>query len=350
MKLLALCMAFLISFQPFFIHKTKVEIIAGPYVQNVSKDSITIMWATNVNTTNNRVYWGLEKLDNITECNENRRWHEVKINGLKQSSKYFYMVESDGVRSKIYSFHSLPYKNESFSFIVYGDTRGVWDGWKNASKIAMAIEKEKPEIVIHVGDIVRDGANEQQWIKFFQISTWIHNATFYPAIGNHDLPYALFKKYFSLPGNEQWYSFDYGSIHFTILDSNSPLSISQFLWLLHDLKKEAKWKIVVFHHPLFSSIYINPLLWIWHIIFQLANVDFIFNGHCHNYEHIKIGDINYVITGGGGASLHPVGKSKWTVCSKSTYHYCKILASFNALNFTSYDVNGSTIEQFVIEK
>ena len=69
------------------------------------------------------------------------------------------------------------------------------------------IGKEKPALIIHAGDIVKNGVKEEQWIKFFNISTWIHNATFYPAIGNHDLPYASFKKYFSLPNNEQWYSF-----------------------------------------------------------------------------------------------------------------------------------------------
>lgn len=64
------------------------------------------------------------------------------------------------------------------------------DGWKNASKIASRIGKEKPALIIHAGDIVKNGVKEEQWIKFFNISTWIHNATFYPAIGNHDLPYA----------------------------------------------------------------------------------------------------------------------------------------------------------------
>jgi len=167
----------------------------------------------------------------------------------------------------------LPHENESFFFIVYGDTRGVWMDGKMQAKYR--IGKEKPALIIHAGDIVKNGVKEEQWIKFFNISTWIHNATFYPAIGNHDLPYASFKKYFSLPNNEQWYSFDYGCAYFTILDSNS-FSSPQLLWLINDLGKPARWKIVVFHHPIISYAYINPLLLLWHIYFSTLQCRFCF--------------------------------------------------------------------------
>ena len=192
--------------------------------------------------------------------------------------------------------------------------------------------------------------NEDERIKFFQISRWIHNASLYPAIGNHDLP--SLTKYFSLAGNEEWYSFDYGSVHFIILNSNSPLSLNQFLWLLKDLQAEKIWKIVAFHHPPYSSGYHGntTILRIWSIIFQLTSVDIVFNGHDHDYERIKIGSVNYIVTGGGGAPLRPVGKSKWTICSASTYHYCKISVSPSTLNFTSYSLDGSIIDHFIITK
>ncbi|RLF52976.1 MAG: hypothetical protein DRN11_00265 [Thermoplasmata archaeon] len=87
-----------------------------------------------MNTTNNKVYWGINGLKNVIECNENAKWHEVKVEGLEKSTKYFYMVESDGVKSKIYSFYTLPHENESFFFIVCGDTRGVWMDGKMQAK------------------------------------------------------------------------------------------------------------------------------------------------------------------------------------------------------------------------
>ena len=99
------------------------------------------MWATNIATENNKVYWGSSiSLGNVTEKNEKERWHEIKIDGLKESSKYFYKVVSDATESKIYSFYTPPYEN--FTFIAYGDTRGVWDSWKNASKVAEVIKKK----------------------------------------------------------------------------------------------------------------------------------------------------------------------------------------------------------------
>jgi len=345
MKFFAILAAFLLlSSFPFYI--SPIKIVAGPYLQNAGCTSITIMWITNKEANNNIVRWGTNELENSVEATDGKI-HEAKIEGLQPSTKYYYMVESDGIKSGVYTFFTAG--NENFTFIVYGDTRGVWDNWKNASKVAEAIKKEKVDIVIHTGDIVRNGMNEDEWIKFFQISSWIHNTTLYPAIGNHDLPSQSFKKYFSLPGNEEWYSFDYGSAHFTILNSNSPFSLNQFLWLIKDLQTK-KWKIVAFHHPPYSSgSHGNTtILRIWSLIFQLAKVDIVFNGHDHDYERIKIGSVNYIVTGGGGAPLRHVGRSKWTICSTSAYHYCKINVNSSTLNFTSYDLNGSIIDHFVI--
>ena len=65
------------------VHAT-VEIIAGPYVQNVGNDCATIMWKTNIKTEKNVVYWGNSyKLINKTVAYENTEWHEVKLDGLK---------------------------------------------------------------------------------------------------------------------------------------------------------------------------------------------------------------------------------------------------------------------------
>ena len=45
----------------------------------------------------------------------------------------------------------------------------------------------------------------------------LRNVPLFPAAGNHDhgtLDGAPFRDVFALPGNEQWYSYDWGRIHF----------------------------------------------------------------------------------------------------------------------------------------
>ena len=333
------------------VHAT-VEIIAGPYVQNVGNDCATIMWKTNIKTEKNVVYWGNSyKLINKTVAYENTEWHEVKLDGLKPLTTYFYKVKSDKIESRIHSFTTSG-NCKNFTFIIYGDSRGMWDGWKNTKVVAEAIRREKPWFVINTGDMVKNGAKEEEWISFFQASSFIHNSSLYPAIGNHDMPVSAFCKYFSLPNNEIYYSFDYGNTHFTILNSNTPLSPAQLLWMWKDLQVKKTWKIVVFHHPPYSSGYHGntTLIRLWTLFFKMAGVDIVFSGHDHDYEHVNIGGIHYIVTGGGGAPLYRVGRSKWTVVSNSTYHYCKVSINSSHLYFESLKPDGVLIDSFEINK
>ncbi len=340
---------------PLYTTVNLEEIVAGPYVQNVGDNCATVMWKTGIKTERNVVYWGTSyKLGNKTVVNESEEWHEVRLDGLKPLTKYFYKVESDGIESPIYSFTTFGNSeegSENFTFIVYGDSRGVWDNWGNTRIVAEAIEKEKPCFVINTGDMVKNGVKEEEWISFFQASPFMHNSSLYPAVGNHDLPTSSFCKYFSLPNNEIYYSFDYGNAHFTILNSNTPFSPSQFIWMLKDLQIKKTWKIVIFHHPPYSSGHHgnNTLLRLWIPFFKIANVDIVFNGHDHDYEHIKVGGIHYIVTGGGGAPLYKVEESKWTILSASSYHYCKISINSSSLHFEALKPDGTLIESFDIK-
>ncbi len=334
---------------PIFVSAENTEIVVGPYLQSVDEEGITIMWRTNVKTEENTVFWGKTmELENEIAGESNVEWHEVRIEGLEPSTHYFYKVKSDGAESKIYSFYIPP--TDNFTFLVYGDTRGVWDGWRNASIVAKAIEKENASIVIHAGDIVRNGGNEEQWLKFFQVSPWMHNKSMYPAVGNHDLPIYNFALFFSLPGNERWYSFDYGSIHFTFLDSNRLQNLSQFLWLIKDISTESKWKVVIFHHPplISGNYYPPPMIKIWMLIFYLAGVDVVFAGHQHYYQHLKAGNMHCIITGGGGAPPEDAGRSPWNIFSASAFHYCKVMVTEEEMRIVSIDVEGDVLEDFVI--
>lgn len=345
MKCAAVMLAFLL-FLPSISLNSQPHIIAGPYLQNVGTEAITVMWITDEATKENIVRWGSEELENSAEATDGKI-HEARIDGLEPCRKYYYAVESDGVKSKIYSFMTTGCGNASI--IVYGDTRGVWDSWRNASIVAESIEKENASIVIHAGDIVRSGENENEWLKFFQISSWMHNKSMFAAVGNHDLPYASFAAHLSLPGNERWYSFFAGNVHFIVLDSNDAGNVSQLLWLMKELKKESKWKIVIFHHPcLISGNHIPSFpLKIWMFLFHLNGVNAVFMGHQHYYQHMKVGRIHYIITGGGGAPPEPAGYSPWNVFSETAFHYCRIFAG-SKIKIAAIDTDGNVMEEFTI--
>jgi len=335
----------------------ELSIIVGPYPQYPTNNSIIISWETNVQTSANSVSFGICPVcSEIVYDNSSKSFHEIELDELLPSTKYYYKVNSDGIESNIYSFNTCFEKNESINFIAYGDSRGVWDNWLNAKRVANAIEKEDPHFVLHTGDLVHNGTIESEWIDFFNVSNFFHNSTLYPALGNHERNGESYFKYFNLPNNEYWYSFDYGPAHFVCLDSNfrNSLKISQLLWLIKDLRQNKKpFTIVFFHHPPYSSGdhgSVKYLRWIWGIFFEIFKVDIVFNGHDHSYERGKVGSANYVVTAGGGAPLYDVGESWWTIYSEKTYHYCKISVDQMELNFQAKKPDGTIIDSFTIQK
>ena len=88
------------------------NIIIGPYLQNSQKNSIVILWQTDIKTTINEVHWGLtSECENISKEMILKdltldNLHKVTIDGLASSTKYFYKVISDEIESKIFTFHT----------------------------------------------------------------------------------------------------------------------------------------------------------------------------------------------------------------------------------------------------
>ncbi|NUM48748.1 MAG: metallophosphoesterase, partial [Anaerolineales bacterium] len=149
------------------------------------------------------------------------------------------------------------------------------------------------------------------------------NTRFFPSLGNHDWgdgatqsitcnqigcqgPYL---DYFGLPGNERYYDFVKGPIHYFVLDSDPhepdgrTADSAQALWLQAALANATEpWKVVYFHHPPYSSgVHGNNPEMQWPFKTWGANV--VLSGHDHNYEHLIVDNFHYFINGSGGATL-----------------------------------------------
>jgi hypothetical protein len=136
---------------------------------------------------------------------------------------------------------------------------------------------------------------------------------FFPSLGNHDWDTSAaqpYLDYFVLPGNERYYDFLWGPLHFFVLDSDSRepdgvgRSSSQAAWLQSRLAaSNSPWKIVYFHHAPYTSGLRGPVNWMqWP--FAEWGVDFILAGHDHTYERIIQDGIVYFVNGLGGGSIY----------------------------------------------
>ena len=135
---------------------------------------------------------------------------------------------------------------------------------------------------------------------------------FFPSPGNHDEkgPYELepYLNYFSLPGEEEYYSFSWGPVEFFSLNSlKSADHETQKAWLKNALEASGKaFKVVYFHHASFSPGRhggTERMQW----DFRLWGADVVVAGHDHIYArmvHEGQGGLHYVVNGVGGKSLY----------------------------------------------
>jgi hypothetical protein len=133
---------------------------------------------------------------------------------------------------------------------------------------------------------------------------------FWPVLGNHDSTGA-YEDFFTLPGNERYYDFVQGDVHFFMLNSNkdpdgdSPDSV-QGQWLkAHMTASKALYNIVIFHHAPFSSGHhanVSYMRW----PFKQWGADVVIAGHDHDYERLVEGGLLYFVNG-AGASPRSIG-------------------------------------------
>jgi hypothetical protein len=241
--------------------------------------------------------------------------------------------------------------------VIYGDNR---TNYEIHQQIVNEILKLAPVMVFNTGDLVEDGNNATQWEIFNEITYTLRNESeFYPAIGNHERNSDLYYENFELPNNEQWYTVDYDSIHFVVLDSNVDISTTseQYIWLERDLEanaSQADFLVAIFHHPPFTvgkhseaselQTTIVPL-------FEKYGVDIAFNGHDHNYQRNFVNDVYYIVTGGGGAPLYDQTTEKsYNQKFVKSYHFCTLEIEDINMIVKAFDENSNLIDEFTIEE
>jgi hypothetical protein len=139
---------------------------------------------------------------------------------------------------------------------------------------------------------------------------------FWPVLGNHDWNVGYpepYLSYFALPGNGRYYSVEQGPVALFALDSmpGEPDGIDaasvQAGWLREALAgSTALWKIVVFHHPPYSSGHHGPADWMrWP--FAEWGARLVLCGHDHTYERVARDGITYVVNGLGGGARYARG-------------------------------------------
>jgi hypothetical protein len=203
----------------------------------------------------------------------------------------------------------LSNKPGSLKFGVMGDFgTGKRSQYEMAAQMARLHQSFPYQTVLLVGDNLYGSERPQDFRTKFELPykpLLDAGVKFYASLGNHDAREQRFYKLFNMDG-KLYYSFSpKPEVRFFALESTYPVP-EQIRWLEKELAgSRSDWKIVFFHHPLYSSgdrhgsdLRLREVL---EPLFVKYGVSVVLTGHDHFYERVKPQKgITYFVVGSGG--------------------------------------------------
>ena len=310
--------------------------------------------------------------------------YTAELKGLEKGADYEYRTREGNTVSTWYPLHME--KGQSFKAIVTSDSQSSdYTNWKELFKTAWE-KNQDAAFFIALGDLVDNGEDEYQWQTWFDdVKEASPRIPVAPAIGNHEA-YSLdwknhmpdrYLAHFTLPDNgdkemkNHYYSFDWGDVHFTVLDASLTeeqewlpnLFEKQKEWLEQDLKKtKKKWKVVLMHKdPLQYGFADEGKTFM--PVFDRNQVDLVVSAYLHTYrDRGRIYDFNrsekgpvYVIDGLSGNVRYPGLWKKhmldeYVAPQPETDNYSVLEAEEDQLILTGYLPDGTKLHETVVSK
>lgn len=261
--------------------------------------------------------------------------YRYKFADLTPGTRYYYEVAlADGEVSRG-TFRTLEENPSEIRYISVTDTHK----FDTKATFDAAVAAYDPAFIIHGGDMVEGtGTQKEQYAFWFNSGEFIHNYPVVYACGNHD-----FSDYFDMyvidTQTEEYGStvegdiaFDYGSVHFDLMDSN-PWALFQMnaetsggqmdaatadkieksvQWLKDDLanNQDKDFRILVMHHPIsdpYTKMHIASVA-------EQGHVDMMLAGHTHSYARAVSDDPTV-----GAGTIYLTHQDSRAVSTKGSY-------------------------------
>ena len=316
--------------------------------------------------------------------------HTAAVSDLKPGTAYEYRVGAGDKRSSWQTFHTA--QGNDFKALIFPDSQSSdYSVWAATAQPAWQ-RNQDAQFFINMGDLVDNGQDHYQWNAWFDVvGDMIARIPVVPLLGNHEtydkdwkvrMPEA-YLHLFSLPRidrekyQNQFYSFDYGDVHFVVLNTQSQeladfepsLDEDEVAWFKEDMAKTTKkWKIVLMHKDPLQYGFANrpqpreegfsPEGRLWMPLFDQYGVDAVLSAHLHTYRdrgHIRnfqrdeSGPL-YLITGVAGNVQYPGlwkqhSLDKYVAPQPETDNYMTLEATDDSLTFRSFLPDGQLLEE-----
>jgi len=295
-----------------------LSVVRGPYLQMGTPTSVIVKWRTDA-ASDSVVRYGLApgNLEGEARVSALVRDHEVPLSGLLPDTKYYYSIGSSSATQAggpDHFFATSPAGPKPTRIWVIGDSGGAatippdLGSFRVRDAYYTYTGSRYTDVWLMLGDNAYNSGTDPEYQRgmFDVYPDLLRQTVVWPTIGNHDADPVYFN-IFSLPRNgeaggvssgvENYYSFDYGDIHFVCLGgyfSGSRLSNGVMCtWLKADLEANTKkWLIAYWHQPPYTKgshdsdgefdlveMRRNAVP-----ILESYGVDLILAGHSHVYE------------------------------------------------------------------
>ncbi|OJX73308.1 FN3 domain-containing metallophosphoesterase family protein [Leifsonia sp. 71-9] len=317
----------------------------------------------------------------ITTSNEYNRF--ATVTGLKENTSYVYRVGTEGDWSATYTFRTQKFSGD-FNFLFFGDPQigssgnvpNDSAGWVDTLNVATSAYPNA-ELLFSAGDQVETANNETQYEAFLQ-SDKLRQIPFVATNGNHDVGSKAYEQHFNTPnvdrtagantgtgsGGDYW--FIYKDTLFLDINSNSR-DASHIAWMQKVVAEQgakAKWKVLAFHHSIYSpgphatdSDVLDRRNVLPTVISDLG-IDLVLQGHDHSYARsylIHNGEkanadeqagADQVVAGPGGVlyvTANSASGSKYYDLQNKGFWWLSVQNQEKVRNYSAIDITSSAI-------
>ncbi len=254
----------------------------------------------------------------------------------------------------------LPNRQGSLKMMAMGDMgTGDTEQYQTAQQMATFHTRFAFDTVIMLGDNLYGSQKPADFVQKFERPykpLLDAGVQFYAALGNHDLQTNVNYKPWNMNG-QRYYSFVKNDVRFFALDTDY-LDPPQIAWITRALQDAKEpWKIVFFHHPLYSDggrhgsavdlrVILEP-------IFTRFGVNVVFSGHDHIYERLTPQrGIYYFVCGSAGQLRR--GDLKRTAMTAAGFDtdqtFTLVEIAGDDLSFATISRAGATVDSGVIHR
>ena len=268
--------------------------------------------------------------------------YRAALSGLAEGKRVVCRLETAGRDAGAFAFQTDG--GNMVKALIFPDSQCAngYDTWARVCGEAAA-RCSDAALWVNMGDLVDNGASFYHW-DGWQAATdaALGGRAFAPVMGNHEC-YSTEWEYcrpdafcslFATPGNgsanyrRYYYSFDYGPVHFTVLntqkeelDALAPgLFAEQAAWIARDLAATKQpWRVALLHRDLIDydaePMARDPFVETLVPVLEAGGVDAALTAHVHAYRRRRLrawrkaqDGVLYILTGNAGNCFYEVGQ------------------------------------------